>query len=150
MNIKKIQELIQLMAENDLSEIEIETEGTKVRLIKKSAGGVEHQVIQTMPLAQHVPIVDAGPVSASVEEESNMIEVKSPMVGTFYRSASPEDSPYVQVGDVVHKGDVLCIVEAMKLMNEVKSEFDGKITTIPVGNAEAIEYGQIIFMIEPV
>ena len=150
MNIKKIQELTQLMADNDLSEIEIETEGIKVRLIKKPAGGIEHQVIQAMPLAQQAPSATAGPASEPVEEKSNMIEVKSPMVGTFYRSASPEDSPYVQIGDVVHKGDVLCIVEAMKLMNEVKSEFDGKITAISVGNAEALEYGQTIFMIEPV
>ena len=150
MNIKKIQELIQLMAENDLSEIEIETEGTKVRLIKKSAGGVEYQVAPAMPMGQPAPSALAPSESKPAEEKSNQLEVKSPMVGTFYRSASPDDSPYVQVGDVIHKEDVLCIIEAMKLMNEVKSELDGRIVSISVGNAEAVEFGQTIFLIEPV
>lgn len=149
MNIKKIQELIQLMADNDLSEIEIETEGTRIRLIKKPAGGVEYQMAQVMPAAREVLAASADAGQKPADEKSNLIEVKSPMVGTFYRSAAPDDSPYVQIGDMVRKGDVLCIVEAMKLMNEVKSEVDGKIASISVGNAEAVEFGQTIFLVEP-
>jgi len=146
MNTKKIKEIIELMTENDLTEIEIEQEGIKIRLIKRSYGVVEQQ---SFTVAAPIPV--HGAVEQLIEEkESNLLEVKAPMVGTFYKSPAPDADPYVKVGDVVHKGDVLCIIEAMKLMNEVKSEFEGKIVGIQVENAEPIEFGQTIFRIEPV
>ena len=146
MNIKRIKELIDLMNENDLTEIEVDEEGLKVKLSKKAHGAIERIIAP-------VPPADSPAVPASGEEPSvnkNAKEVKSPMVGTFYRSASPDTDSYVEVGDVVNKGDVLCIVEAMKLMNEVKAEFGGRIGEIPVENAEAVEFGQTLFLIEPV
>jgi len=150
MNIKKIQEIIQLMSDNDLTEIEIEHEGTKIHIIKRPHGIIEQQVFS----APAVQVNSAGgAVETSGRQEvksANTSEIKSPMVGTFYRAASPDDSPYVQIGDVIHKGDVLCIIEAMKLMNEVKAEIDGKIVGIPVENAESVEFGQPMFIIEPV
>jgi len=150
MNIKKIKELIELMTDNDLSEIEIEQENTKIHLIKRPHGVIEQQVIAA-PVAQ--PAQAAGgrePAAQPEEEQGNLLHVKAPMVGTFYRASAPDADPYVQVGDIVHKGDVLCIVEAMKLMNEVKSEYDGKIVSIPVENAEPVEFGQTMFVLEPV
>ncbi|MBF0493567.1 MAG: acetyl-CoA carboxylase biotin carboxyl carrier protein [Candidatus Omnitrophica bacterium] len=152
MNIKQIQALAEIMNENNLTEVEIDHEGTKVRLIKKSAGAVEHQYIP-MPLqqvasvnsSQGQPVSEAKP---EVKPANKGTEVKAPMVGTFYRSSSPEADPYVRVGDMVKKGDVLCILEAMKMMNEVKSEYDGKIMEIPVENADPVEFGQTIFVID--
>ena len=152
MNIKKIQELVELMNNNDLTEVEIEEEGTKIRLIRRPQGIVEQHIVHAPVAAQ--PVMAQPPVAGQPGEPegkaAGMLEVKSPMVGTFYKSPSPDSDPYVKVGDIVHKGDVLCIVEAMKLMNEVKSEFEGRITNILVENAEPIEFGQTMFLLEPV
>jgi len=147
MNIKKIQELVEIMNNNDLAEIDIEQEGSKVRLIRGVHGAVHQQVHLPSP----VPV--QSPVQATQEQPKEdarkLLEVKAPMVGTFYRASSPDSDPYVQIGDIVHKGDVLCIIEAMKLMNEVKSEFNGKIVDILAENAEPVEFGQTVFLIEP-
>jgi acetyl-CoA carboxylase biotin carboxyl carrier protein len=145
MNIKRIKEIVELMNENDLAQIEIEEEGAKIKLTKRAAGIIE-QVIT--PSAQ--PAAPKVPETAETPREAPKAgrEVKSPMVGTFYKSPSPDTDPYVQVGDVVQKGDVLCIVEAMKLMNEVKAEFGGRIVEICVENADPVEYGQILFVVE--
>lgn len=147
MNIKKIKELIELMNENELSEIEIEQEGMKIKLTKKAHGVIDQTII---------PLAEGKEVTLSEQRDEatkaggkNVKEVKAPMVGTFYRAPSPDVDSYVEVGDIVKKGDVLCIVEAMKLMNEVKAEFGGKIVEISVENAEPVEYGQTIFLIEP-
>lgn len=151
MNIKKIKELVELMNDNDLSQIEIEQEGTKVKLTKKGAGVVEQVVTPVVPAKAPVA---AAPAAAEEAEKPAAVakggkEVKAPMVGTFYKSPSPDAEPYVKVGDMVQKGDVLCIVEAMKLMNEVKAEFGGKVLEICVENAEPVEFGQNLFIIEP-
>lgn len=149
MNINKIKEIIDLMNENQITEMEIEQEGMRVRISKKSGGSVE-QVIAA-PAPQAAPVKEVSTPAARPEENSRKyLESKAPMVGTFYRCPSPEAPPYVQIGDVIHKNDVLCIIEAMKLMNEVKSEFDGKVVNILVENAEAVEFGQTMFLIEPV
>lgn len=150
MNIKKIQELIELMTENDLTEIEIDQEGTKIKLIRKLNGGYEQQIVHA-PVQQVQPVAApaAQPLDATKEAASNYSEVKSPMVGTFYCSPTPDADPYVKVGDVVNKGDVLCIIEAMKMMNEVKSEFSGTIVNIAVENTEPVEHGQVLFSIDP-
>ncbi len=146
MNTKKIKELIDLMNENSLTEIEVEQEGMKVRLIKKAQGAVE-QIMMPMagPRREEFSQQQAEPQ----KPQRNVKEVKSPMVGTFYLAPSPDADPYVQIGDTVQKGDVICIVEAMKLMNEIKAEFPGKIVEILVGNAQAVEFGQTLFVIEP-
>ena len=155
MNIKKIKELIELMNDNDLSEVEIEQEGLKIKLSKKGSGYVE-QMISPMVSGQ-VPHAMLAPQQAVSGQEttpddadSKLKAIETPMVGTFYRSSSPEADAYVEVGDTVKKGDVICIVEAMKLMNEIKVEFDCKISKIAAQNAEAVEFGQTLFLVEPI
>lgn len=149
MNIKRIQEIIELMNSNDLSEVDIEEEGAKIRIVRKGQGSAAHEILQA-PVAQAVPPQPQTAAEKTALEAKKLLEIKSPMVGTFYRSPSPDADPYVKVGDMIHKGDVLCIVEAMKLMNEVKSEQEGKLVNILVENAEPVEFGQTMFLIEPV
>ncbi|HNV23663.1 MAG TPA: acetyl-CoA carboxylase biotin carboxyl carrier protein [Candidatus Omnitrophota bacterium] len=156
MNLKEIKEIINLMNENELAEVELETEGTKIKL-KKTSSGVT-QVVHAAPVVHgaSAPIVSSVPSqSAPVETTSGnngkkREEIKSPMVGTFYRAPSPEAAPFVAVGQVVEPGQVLCIIEAMKLMNEIKSEIKGKIVDIKVENAQPVEFGQTLFVVEPV
>ncbi|HPN73182.1 MAG TPA: acetyl-CoA carboxylase biotin carboxyl carrier protein, partial [Candidatus Omnitrophota bacterium] len=148
MSIKRIKEIVDLMNDNNLSEVEVEQEGLKVRLIKTRSGAVEQ--VNYIPAAPvQMPAVSQPAVSQQEQPKNNRKEVLSPMVGTFYRSPSPETAPYVNVGDVIQKGDVLCIVEAMKLMNEIKAEFGGRIAEVLVENAEPVEFGQALFLIEP-
>ena len=148
MNIKKIKELVELMNDNDLCQIEIEQEGVRVKLTKNGQGAVEQVVTSVAQPKAHVAAPPA-PEAAEAPKDKDVKEIKAPMVGTFYRSSSPDAESYVQVGDVIQKGDVVCIVEAMKLMNEVKAEFSGRIVQICVENAEPVEYGQSLFIIEP-
>lgn len=146
MNIKKIKELVELMNENDLTEVEVEQEGVKVKLSKKMPGAVEQVVTPVAARPEPAPAAEAA--APSQKEQRNVKEVKAPMVGTFYSAPAPDADPFVEVGDVIQKGDVLCIVEAMKLMNEVKAEFGGKITEIRVESAESVEFGQVLFVVE--
>ena len=146
MNLKRIKELIDLMNENELGEMEVEQDGVKIKLVKKTEGVIEKIV------SPSAVVPDAGPEKESQDASGapgNVREVKAPMVGTFYRAPAPDVDPHVEVGDTVQKGDVLCIVEAMKLMNEVKSEFSGRIVEICIENAEPVEFGQTLFLIEP-
>ena len=147
MNIKKIKELIDLMNDNGLTEVEIEQEGLKLKLTKRAAGVVE-QVVMAAP-QPGVAAAHAAGEAAKTAAQGSLKEVKAPMVGTFYKTPGPDAEAYVKVGSVINKGDVLCIVEAMKLMNEVKAEFSGKIVEICVDNAEAVEFGQVLFLVEP-
>ena len=150
MNIKQVKELVELMRDNDLTEVEIEQEGMKIKLAKKLHGVIEQVVAPTMAMPQQAPQAQGtAPEAAKAEPEDNFKEVDSPMVGTFYRAPSPESDSFVEVGDVVKKGDVICIIEAMKLMNEIKAEFGGKIVAICVDNADAVEFGQALFKVEP-
>lgn len=152
MNVKEIREMVKLMNDNDLVEIELEREGTKIKL-KKFAGELL-DVMARPPLDYHPvsqPPAPVVPVSeVAVSDSSNAQGIKSPMVGTFYRSPSPDASSFVDVGQIVEVGQVVCIVEAMKLMNEIKSEIRGRITAIPVENAQPVEFGQTLFTIESV
>lgn len=149
MNVKEIKEMINLMNENGLVELEIEKEGLRIRLKKTSLGTesyngpivVERQAVTEAGLKQIV--------ETAKESSVKTLEVKSPMVGTFYRSPSPEAAAYVEVGQNIEPGQVICIIEAMKLMNEIKSEVRGKILEILVDNAEPVEFGQPVFLIEP-
>ncbi len=158
MNLKEIKELIELMKNTDISELEIERSGVKVRL-RKGGDVTFHPSMPRMeypPAAIVAPAVTEVPAPGGVAEKSaepvkaNLIKVTSPIVGTFYRSSSPDKPAYVEIGDVVKKGQVLCIIEAMKLMNEIECESAGRIIQILVENGAPVEYGQPLFAIEPV
>jgi oxaloacetate decarboxylase alpha subunit len=149
MNLKEIREMIDLMNDNDLTEIEIERDGTKIKLRKGSSEvmGPIHQ----LPAQRHMEtrMLSADEIEGANAVNSNRKEIKSPMVGTFYRSPSPEAPSFIEIGQIVEVGQVVCIVEAMKLMNEIKSEVRGKVVDIPVENAQPVEFGQALFTVEP-
>ena len=155
MNLKELKELIEILKNSDISELEIERSGVKVRLRK----GGDVTFHPAMPRMEYPPSAIVAPSLAEPERPasgagpaaaaSNQIKVASPIVGTFYRANSPEKPPYVEVGDVVKKGQVLCIIEAMKLMNEIESETAGKVVQVLVENGQPVEYGQALFVIEP-
>lgn len=149
MYIKEIKDMINLMNENSLTELEIEKEGVRIRL-KKGASGTYEKAVEFAPAA---PSSGHGyPSQALASEKSekkNVTEIKAPMVGTFYRAPSPEAPPYVNIGDTIEAGQVICIIEAMKLMNEIKSEVKGKLVDIQVDNSEPVEFGQVLFVVEP-
>ena len=162
MKAKEIQELISFLSESGLEEVNIETDNFKVS-IKRSA---EQQVIAA-PVAQAAPVPapiaapasapQAAPAPAPVADgggdasasSGNLIEIKSPMIGTFYRSANPETPAFVEVGSSVKPGDPVCIIEAMKLFNEIESEVSGKIVKVLVDNAQPVEYDQPLFLVDP-
>ena len=151
MNIKEIKEMINLMNENGLVELEVEKEDMRIRL-KKTATGFEGSQSPIIYSAQ-APVASGvnSPAAPAAEEKIviKTVEIKSPMVGTFYRAPNPEAPPYVEVGQTIEPGQVICIIEAMKLMNEIKSEIKGKILEILVDNAEPVEFGQSLFLIDP-
>ncbi|HIQ81622.1 MAG TPA: acetyl-CoA carboxylase biotin carboxyl carrier protein [Candidatus Pullichristensenella stercorigallinarum] len=144
MNVKQIRELAQIARENGLSAIEITEGESHVRIERATAPA---------PAAVPAPVaapVEAAPAAAPAHEETNVDfnrarEIKSPMVGVFYAAPSPDAKPFVEVGSRVKKGDVVCIVEAMKLMNEIAAEFDGEVVDICVRNGEVVEFGQTLF-----
>ena len=151
MNIKEIKEMINLMNENGLTELEVEKDDMRIRL-KKTANGIQEFEIPVGYPAGGVRAGSAKAQSAQQPEEKILIktvEIKSPMVGTFYRAPNPEAPSYVEIGQVIEPGQVICIIEAMKLMNEIKSEIKGKILEILVDNAEPVEFGQSLFLIDP-
>jgi acetyl-CoA carboxylase biotin carboxyl carrier protein len=148
MYIKEIKDMINLMNENGLTELEVEKDGVRIRLKKGAGGAYEKAVEYVIPQSGPVHSEKAAPVQEKAEKK-NTVEIKAPMVGTFYRSPSPEAAPYVNTGDSIEPGQVVCIVEAMKLMNEIKSEVRGKIIEIQADNAEPVEFGQVLFIIEP-
>ena len=151
MNLDDIKQILDLVREHDLAELEIERDGLKVRVRK--AG---HQLALMPPAVPVVPLppvpaapVAAGPAAAPapVGDGVELAVIKSPIVGTYYRSSEPGARPFVEVGDTVKKGQVLCIIEAMKLMNEIDSEFDGEIVNIYVESGQAVQYGERLFAI---
>lgn len=159
MNIKEIKEMINLMNDNNLIELEIEKDNMRIRLRKGASGeismeGIPQRIISAPPQIQPMP----APVNAqSLKETQTLrpasaktVEIKAPMVGTFYRAPSPESPPFVEINQNIEVGSVVCIIEAMKLMNEIKSEIKGKIVDILIDNAEPVEFGQPLFLIEPV
>jgi len=150
MNLKEIKEMIEVMKDNDISEFKLERNGFKV-LLKRGA-----EIVTTMAMPQgkmtSMPGTQAAPHATPQTEEKktpeHIKEIRSPMVGTFYRAPSPESPPYVQKGQTVGLDDVLCIIEAMKVMNEIKSEIRGKIVDILVENGQAVEFDQPMFRID--
>lgn len=147
---EKIKELIELMNKNDLSEIEIEKEGLRIKLRKKEPV-VAGQAYVERPPEVKVEKIEAGGAGESKPggEGTPRVEIRSPMVGTFYQAAAPDAPPLVSVGDVVKTGQVVCIIEAMKLMNEIKSDVAGTVEKVLVQNATAVEFGQPMFLINP-
>lgn len=151
MNIKEIKEMISLMNENGLMELEVEKDGMRIRL-KKTGSGITQEIRQPVLIereiaAQQIKIPEAAPEAKRPTEKT--IEIKAPMVGTFYRAPQPEAPPYAEAGQIIEPGQVICIIEAMKLMNEIKSEIKGKVVEVIVDNAEPVEFGQPLFLIEP-
>ena len=149
MDIRKVKKLIEMLENSNLEEIEIQEGEESVRLVK-SNGNISNisssQSIAVPQTSTVAPKEENQPEEVNLEsEEGNFIT--SPMVGTFYASASPGAKPFINVGDIVAEGDVVCIVEAMKMMNEIKSEFSGKVVSIKVENSEPVEYGQALFEI---
>ncbi|MDE2875143.1 MAG: acetyl-CoA carboxylase biotin carboxyl carrier protein [Gemmatimonadota bacterium] len=157
MDIDFVESLIRMLDESSLDNLEIRRGGTRIRL-SKSAGGnaaasispannaapdAAPAVAAAPPLEEQAPSPPAGPTSA------DLVEVTSPMVGTFYRAPSPEAAPYVEAGSTVAAGDVLCVIEAMKLMNELECEAAGRIVEICVDNAEPVDFGQVLFRVDP-
>jgi acetyl-CoA carboxylase biotin carboxyl carrier protein len=146
---KQIQELIDLLKKNNLTELEMEREGVRIRLRHETGN---RTISATVPEQQGTSVAMSAkllPAGAKTEDTSGMITIVSPIVGTFYRSPSPDADPYVEEGDYVKKGQVLCIVEAMKLMNEIESEVDGRITKILAESTKPVEYGQALFLVDP-
>lgn len=149
MNLKEIKEMINLMNEHNLTEIEVEKGDLKIKLKKASAaaGEVIVEKVQPAPSAAPPP-TEAAPAKLEAEAKK-LVEIKAPIVGTFYRAPSPDAAPFVEVGQEIEVGQIVCIIEAMKLMNEIKSEVKGKVVDILAENADPVEYGQILFLIEP-
>ena len=152
MNIKELKEMINLMNENGLSELEIEKQGLKIRLKKGSDGTVE-RIVENMAAKGAASVAAASLPTAeqrpAIPSKTNAIEIKSPMVGTFYKAPSPDAPAFVKTGDNIEEGQVVCIIEAMKLMNEIKSEVKGKVVSVLVQNADPVEFGQTLFLVEP-
>lgn len=149
MNVKEIREMINLMNENNLSELEIEKDGQRIKLKRGAPQAQEAAAAPIFIEREKYPLPEpALAQEAKKESQANRIEIKAPMVGTFYRAPSPEAPPFVQLNQDIEPGQVICIIEAMKLMNEIKSEVKGKILEILVDNAEPVEFGQPLFLIE--
>jgi acetyl-CoA carboxylase biotin carboxyl carrier protein len=163
MDLDEIRQILELMREHELTEFELEREGVKLRLRKATAG----QWTAAMPAMPPVtftpaavsaappmaaPVVDAGAgasVLTAANEDVDLAVIKSPIVGTFYRAPEPGAKSFVEIGDTVSKGQVLCIIEAMKLMNEINAECDGEIVKVYVENGQAVQYGERLFAIKP-
>ncbi len=151
MDLRKLKTLIDLVSESNVSELEITEAEGKVRIVK-GGGAVAMPVMQTAVAA---PVAVAAPAAAAAPAETPAVAaapaghtVKSPMVGTFYRSSSPGAKAFVEVGDTIKQGDTICIVEAMKILNEIEADKTGTVTQILVDNGQAVEYGQPLFVIE--
>ena len=144
MDLRKIKKLIEMLQESDLNEIEVKEGEESVRINRKK-GDVE------IPQQIVAPQVQSKEIVENVEEtEENLSFIQSPMVGTFYRSPAPGKPPFVEIGQRVKKGDTICIIEAMKMMNQVKSEFDGKIVDIKVENGQPVEFNESLVSIETI
>ena len=165
MRKKEIKKLIELVEQSNINELEVSRWGRKVRISKSATSSTTATVVsETMtvssplstqptqeisPPPETIPPAKLEPTTIETETISeNIFEVKSPMVGTFYRAPAPDADPYVEVGDIVSLNQVLCIIEAMKLMNEIESEVSGRISEILVENTQPVEYNQVLFRIE--
>ena len=150
---KEILELIEFISKSNFVEFELEREGFKIRLVKSGGRAVPVAAVPVSPLpaaaSDAPPAVPASVPAAAPQPAQRFHEIKSPLVGTFYRAPSPDAPPFTEVGKTVRAGQVLCIVEAMKLMNEIESDVDGAVEEILVSNGQPVEYGELLFRIRP-
>lgn len=154
MNIKEIQDLIKFVARQNVTEVEIEQKDFKITIKSQETKSEAQQIVvqapQAMPaIAAPAAAPAAAAPAAPADEESNYITVLSPMIGTFYRSAGPDKDNFVSVGDTIKPGDVVCIIEAMKLFNEIEAEISGKIVKVLVDDSTPVEYDQPLFLVDP-
>jgi acetyl-CoA carboxylase biotin carboxyl carrier protein len=168
MKLTDIQDLIKFVARAGVTEVEIEQKDFKLTIkseMPKGRGKKEETVVQTIQVpaavpqavvaapapvaAAPAPAAPAAPAAAPAEDTSNLIEIKSPMIGTFYRRPSPDKEVFAEVGDVIKAGDTVCVIEAMKLFNEIESEVQGKIVKVLVDDNSPVEYDQPLFLVDP-
>ncbi|MBI2002036.1 MAG: acetyl-CoA carboxylase biotin carboxyl carrier protein [candidate division NC10 bacterium] len=144
MDLKELKALLRLMEGNDVEELEVEEGGRRVRIRRRAAQAL-------IPQAAMLPVPQATvqAAGAPAQDTAGLIPVESPMVGTFYRAPAPGAEPYVKEGDIVQKGTTVCIIEAMKLMNEIEAEVKGRVARILVENGQPVEFGQTLFLLEP-
>ncbi len=148
MDIRKVRKLVELLDESDIAEIEITEGEDSVRISRHAPSVSAAPAAPAAPAPAAAPAPSASAPAASVEPEEEGHAVTAPMVGTYYSASSPGSPPFVQVGDRVSEGDTLCIVEAMKMMNQIEAEVSGTIKSIRVQNGDPVEYGQILFVID--
>ena len=160
MDIKEIQNLIKFVAKSGASEVKLEMEDVRIT-IKTGAAKTETTIVQAnpmaaipqMPVQPVAPVAEAAPApsapAAKEDDNSNYITVKSPIIGTFYRKSSPDKPAFVEVGDTISSGDTVCVIEAMKLFNEIESEVSGKIVKVLVDDASPVEFDQPLFLVDP-
>ena len=141
-----IDQVVELAVRHNLAELEVEGAGTRIRIVREHAPGASGPRVEAAP-AIAAPLQQPAP--ESVESTAHLLTVEAPMVGTFYRSPKPDAPPFVTEGDVVKEGQVICIVEAMKLMNEIESKVAGRIVKVVVENGQPVEFGQALFLVEP-
>ncbi len=158
MDLKEIQNLIKFVAKSGASEVKLEMDDIKITIKTASEDGKETTFVQQIPVGNPVPtqpVAPAAPATPSAvetsasEDDSKYITIKSPIIGTLYRKPSPDKPTFVEVGDSIKEGDVLCIIEAMKLFNEIESEVSGKIVKILVDEASPVEFDQPLFLVDP-
>ena len=152
LDFKSVEKLLQLAKKHGAAEIEVEDGKNKIR-VRTALGAA--QIVTSMPSIASsteipLPLEESHKKIAGLKEEEKYVKVISPFVGTFYRSPSPEAEPYMREGQMVKKGDVMCIIEAMKLMNEIESEVSGKVVSVLAENGQPVEYGEILYLIDPV
>ena len=149
MDLKELKALLRLLDGTDVEELEVEEQGKRIRIRRAARGGsppafaapIGREAVSNPPSAQ---------VAAPTPDTAGLLRIEAPIVGTFYRAPAPDAEPYVREGDIVQKGTVVCIIEAMKLMNEIESEVRGRLVKIPAENGQPVEYGQTLFLLEPV
>lgn len=145
MNIKELKEIIEIFENSRITEMDLERQGVRISL-KKSGGGIDSEVRLEAVRAEEG--ISGGEELSEEGSRENTAEIRTPMVGTFYRTPAPDAEPFVEEGDVVREGDVICIIEAMKLMNEIKSEVNGTVAKVLAENGQAVEFNQPLFIVE--
>lgn len=160
MDIKEIQSLIKFVAKSGATEVKLEMDDFKITIKTGTEGGTETAYIQQIPVGNPAVAQPVAPAAAPVAEtpaapaqenadNDKYITVKSPIIGTFYRKPSPDKAPFVEVGSDIKQGDVLCVIEAMKLFNEIESEVSGKIVKVLVDDSSPVEFDQPLFLVDP-
>lgn len=149
MDIKDIEQILKVLKQSDIVDFELEQGGTRIRLSRGAPGGASAGVAYATPVTTVVIPSEGIGGAPAVESESSLVKVVSPMVGTFYRKPSPDAEPFAREGDRVTKGQTLCIIEAMKLMNEIDAPVSGVLSKILVGDSQVAEFGEVLMLIQP-